>query len=64
MTESDSEASVDVDVSSLTTVTLTFWLKEDDSTNDNFTIQLSDRDTGNVIFFIAIGSEANVGDQR
>ena len=64
MTESDSKASVDVDVSSLTTVTLTFWLKEDDSTNDNFTIQLSDRDTRNVIFFIAIGSEANVGDQR
>ena len=62
MTDSDSKASVDVDVSGLTTVTLTFWLKEDDSTNDNFTIQLSDR--GNVIFFIAIGSEANVGDQR
>eukprot|EP00105_Crassostrea_gigas_P019111 XP_011437468.1 PREDICTED: uncharacterized protein LOC105335342 [Crassostrea gigas] len=64
LTESGSQASVDIDAPDSTLVSIAFWFKRDIKSTDNVTIQLHDRDTGHMTFFIEIGSEAKMGNPR
>lgn len=64
LTESGSQASVDIDAPDSTLVSIAFWFKRDITSTDNVTVQLHDRDTGHMTFFIEIGSEAKMGNPR
>lgn len=64
LTDHGSQASIDIDSPNLTQVSMAFWLKKDITSTDNVTIQLNDRETGHMTFFIEIGSEAKIGNPR
>lgn len=66
LTESGSQASVDIDAPDSTLVSIAFWFKRDITSTDNVTVQLNDSDTGHMTFFIEIGSEseAKIGNPR
>lgn len=64
LTEYGSQVQVAIDVSNSTLVSITFWLNRDITDTDNVTIQLNDRETGHMTFFLEVGSETKIGNSR
>lgn len=64
LTEYGSQVQVAIDASNSTLVSITFWLKRDITDTDNVTIQLNDRETGHMTFFLEVGSETKIGNSR
>ncbi|XP_061173455.1 uncharacterized protein LOC133182624 [Saccostrea echinata] len=64
LTEVESEVSRDFLADNTMSTLITFGLRKEISPSDHFRLQLKSRDTGIVTFFIAIGYETTIGNEK